>query len=178
MFVTACWNFTLATRFQRKVVADVVRVQEESRGGTAAEQGRCWGGPSALFSFPQRGCGGRCLPSGCDGLEPARDAPGSALRGKQGNRTRVRRQDPAVSEVKRHHGGVASTAVSASCGGRTRRESEGRPSRSKSKCHPRREFETRVRRKTQPQGGKRWQPQRTFRARVRIGSPTAVRERG
>ncbi len=53
------------------------------------------------------------------------------------------------------HGGVASTAVSASCGGRTRRESEGRPSRSKSKCHPRREFETRVRRKTQPQGGKK-----------------------
>ena len=43
MFVTACWDFTLATMFQRKVVAVVVGVQEESRSGTAAEQGRCWG---------------------------------------------------------------------------------------------------------------------------------------
>ena len=39
MFVTTRWNFTLATTFRKKGVADVLEVRVESEDGTAAEQG-------------------------------------------------------------------------------------------------------------------------------------------
>ena len=57
----------------------------KKRAGAARQQSRgdAGGGPSALFFSATRLRWALSLPSGCDGLEPARDAPGSALRGKQ-----------------------------------------------------------------------------------------------